>query len=152
MHRTGCTVTMLGNVHLTENILSIQLTTLQSFGTCTDLVFICSELNIFIYTHGFLFIFQSQIYYADLGQIEVAVKNLQSKDIDEKFMKRNSISNICGAKCRTDLEQFVGNIPEEVKGALDDIDEKFMQHNGISKIVDITSCYIGDVVCDCKSF
>ena len=41
---------------------------------------------------------------------------------------------MCGAKCRTDLEQSVENIPAAVKGALDDIDEKFKQHNGISKI------------------
>ena len=51
-----------------------------------------------------------------------------------------------------DEDQSVKNIPAAVKGALDDIDEKFMQHNGISKIVDITSCYIEDFVCDCRSF
>ena len=51
-----------------------------------------------------------------------------------------------------DEDQSGKNIPATVKGALYDIDEKFMQHNGISKIVDTSSCYIGDFVCDYKSF
>ena len=33
MRRTGCTVAMLGNVPITENLINIQLTTLQRFGT-----------------------------------------------------------------------------------------------------------------------
>ena len=49
-------------------------------------------------------------------------------------MQHNGISRINGAKCRTDLEQSVKNIPAAVKGALDIIVEKFMQHNGISKM------------------
>ena len=79
------------------------------------------------------------MFYADLGQIEVVVKNLRPEDIDEKFMQHNGISKINGMKSRNDLEQFVENIPAAVKGALDDIDEKFMQHNGISKICDAKS-------------
>ena len=66
------------------------------------------------------------------------MKNLRPEDTDDSVMQHNDISKIYGAKCSTDLEQFVGNIPAAVKGALDDIDEKFMQHDGISNIVDIT--------------
>ena len=65
------------------------------------------------------------MYYADAGEIEVVVKKLQAEDIDKKFMEHHGISKICGARCRIDLEQFVGNIPAAVKGALDDIDEKY---------------------------
>ena len=54
------------------------------------------------------------------------MKNLQPEDIDEEFMEHNGISKMCGAKCRTELKQLVGNLPAAVKGALDDIDEKFM--------------------------
>ena len=59
--------------------------------------------------------------------------------IDEKFMQHNGISKICGAKCRTDLEQSVENIRAAVKGALDDLDEKFKQHIGIINLEDVTS-------------
>ena len=62
------------------------------------------------------------------------MKNLRPEDIDEKFMDHNGVSKINGMKCRTDLEQFVRNIPAAVKGALDDIDDKFREHNGISKL------------------
>ena len=47
------------------------------------------------------------------------MKNLQPEDIDEEFMEQNGISKMCGAKCRTDLEQLVGNIPAAVKGAFE---------------------------------
>ena len=61
--------------------------------------------------------FQFQIYYDDA--IEVVMEKLQPDDIDEKFMQYNGISEMCGARCRTDLEQYVGNVPVAVKGALD---------------------------------
>ena len=71
-------------------------------------------------TRTLLFIyFQSQIYYADHGQIEVIVKKLQPEDIDEEFMEQNGISRMCGAKCRTELEQLLGNFPAAVKGAFE---------------------------------
>ena len=61
--------------------------------------------------------FQSQINHADeilkklqpgdedqSENIPVAVKGALD-DIDEKFMQHNGINKICGAKCRTDMEQ-----------------------------------------------
>ena len=116
MHRTGCTVTILENVHVTENMINIQLT-FSELWTCTGLVFIQYVLYIFICT--FFFPSQSQIYYADLGEIEVIVKNLQPEDIDEEFMEHNGISKMCGPKCRTELKQLVGNLPAAVKGAFE---------------------------------
>ena len=55
--------------------------------------------------------------------ITVTVKGVLD-DIEKKFMHHNGTSKVCGAKCRTDLEQSVENILAAVKGALDDIDEK----------------------------
>ena len=62
-----------------------------------------------------LFVFQFQIFYADAGEIEVAVKQLRPEDLTERFMEENGINKMSGAKCRTDLERTA------VKGALDDL-------------------------------
>ena len=48
------------------------------------------------------------------------MKNLQPEDIDEEFIEHNGISKMCGAKCRTELKQLVGNLPAAVKGAFED--------------------------------
>ena len=61
--------------------------------------------------------FQSRIYYAH--EIQVSVMKLQPEDIDDLFMDHNGIGKICGAQCRTDLEQSVVNIPVAVRGELD---------------------------------
>ena len=67
-----------------------------------------------------LFDFQFQIFYADAGEIEVAVKQLRPEDVTERFMEENGINKMSGAKCRTDLERTALNVFTAVKGALDD--------------------------------
>ena len=68
-----------------------------------------------------LFDFQFQIYYADAGEIEVAVERLRSEDITKRFMEENGMNKMSGGKCRTDLERIALNIFAAVKGALNDI-------------------------------
>ena len=67
-----------------------------------------------------LFDFQFQIFYADAGEIEVAVKQLRPEDVTERFMEENGINKMSGAKCRTDLERTAQNIIVTVKCAFDD--------------------------------
>ena len=68
-----------------------------------------------------LFNFQLRIFYADAGEIEVAVKQLRPEDITERFMKENGINKMSGAKCRTDLERTALNVFAAVEGAVDDL-------------------------------
>ena len=67
-----------------------------------------------------LFNFQFKIFYADAGEIEVAVKQLRPEDITERFMEENGINKKSGAECRTDLEGTALTVFAAVKGAFDD--------------------------------
>ena len=64
--------------------------------------------------------FQFQIFYADAGEIEVAVKQLRPEDVTDGFMEENGINKTSGAKCRTDLERTAQDVFAAVKSALDD--------------------------------
>ena len=67
-----------------------------------------------------MILFQFRIFYADAGEIEVAVKQLRPEDVTERFMEESGINKMSGAKCRTDLERTALNVFAAVKGALDD--------------------------------